>query len=226
MATKKKPNRKPAKAPVKVEVGRPTKYQPAYVQQARRLALLGMTDKEMADFFGVAESTLHLWKKEHPEFSESVKAGKEGADVDVATSLYRAAIGGGIVTELKEETDAEGNAIKKKTVKELPANVTAQIFWLKNRQPKQWREKVVVEDETPSIHVKAEELSAAMERSRKHMLARDRDMYLSRARLLLDDPDPVRLGRVGLTVDDLKHAAGMSIEELKTEFGYSRDERF
>ena len=149
MATKKKPPHKPANSPRKAGAGRPTKYQPAYAEQARKLALLGMTDKEMGDFFGVAESTLHLWKKEHPEFSESLKAGKDGADTGVATSLYLSALGGGTVTEVKEETDAEGNVITKKTVKELPANVTAQIFWLKNRQPQKWRDKVVLEDETP-----------------------------------------------------------------------------
>jgi len=149
MATKKKSPHKPASSPRKAGAGRPTKYQPAYAEQARKLALLGMTDKEMGDFFGVSERTIHYWKQERPDFLQSLKAGKEGADVDVGASLYRAAIGGGTVTELKEETDAEGNLITRKTVKELPANVTAQIFWLKNRQPQKWRDKVVLEDETP-----------------------------------------------------------------------------
>lgn len=149
MTTKRKPPPKPAKSPRKAKVGRPTKYAPAYAEQARRLALLGMTDKEMADFFGVTERTLYRWKQDQSVFCQALKAGKESADVDVAASLYRAAIGGGTVTELKEETDAEGNVITRRTVKELPANVTAQIFWLKNRQPQKWRDKVVLEDETP-----------------------------------------------------------------------------
>lgn len=150
MTTKKKTPRKPGKLPPKAEVGRPTKYQPAYAEQARRLSLLGMTDKEMGDFFGVAEQTINNWKRTQPGFFESIKAGKVGADVDVADSLYRAALGGGTVTELKEETDAKGNIVTKKTVKELPASVTAMIFFLKNRQPKKWRDKVEIEDATPA----------------------------------------------------------------------------
>lgn len=146
--TKKSITSKTAKA-IKVAVGRPTKYLPAYNDLVQKAALLGMTDAEMADFLGVAESTLYLWSKEHPSFSEARKAGKAQADAKVAESLYRAALGGGTVTETREEVDAEGNPVVRKVVKELPANVTAQIFWLKNRQPRQWRDKVVLEDETP-----------------------------------------------------------------------------
>ncbi|WP_342315743.1 hypothetical protein [Lysobacter sp. FW306-1B-D06B] len=186
MTTKKKPpRRKPANPPRKAGAGRPTKYQPTYADQARKLALLGMTDKEMGDFFGVAESTLHLWKKEHPEFSESLKAGKNGADIGVATSLYHSALGGGTVTEVKEEMDAEGNVITKKTVKQLAANVTAQIFWLKNRQPLKWRDKVVLEDETP-----AETLTATADKFFVLMAAaRERQQAVLTERGLLDPRD-------------------------------------
>ena len=53
-------------------VGRPSKYDPDTMdEQVFKLCLLGATDEEMADFFNVALSTLNLWKKEHPEFSES-----------------------------------------------------------------------------------------------------------------------------------------------------------
>jgi len=169
--------RKAVKSPRYAGAGRPTKYQPAYAEQARKLALLGMSDKEMGNFFGVTEQTVNNWKHAHPEFFESLKAGKEGADVDVSASLYRAAIGGGTITELKEETDAEGNVITRKTVKELPANVTAQIFWLKNRQPQKWREKVVIEDETPvditrSADVFVKIMAAARERQQQILIER------------------------------------------------------
>lgn len=147
-ATKKKTRSKPAKA-TKAATGRPTKYTTAHDEQARKLALLGMTDKEMADFFEVEVRTVYRWKVLHDSFRHALKAGKEGADTDVAASLYQAAIGGGTVTETREEPDAEGNIIVKKTVKQLPANVTAQIFFLKNRRPRDWRDKVVVEDVTP-----------------------------------------------------------------------------
>ena len=152
MATKKtrsKPKTKTAKPAKKAVGGRPSLYRPAYAKQAHKLALLGLTDAKMANFFEVTEQTINNWKRDHPEFFESIKSGKEDADARIAAAMYHSALGGGTVTELKEETDDDGKVVYRKTVKELPANVTAQIFWLKNRQPHTWRDKVVVEDETP-----------------------------------------------------------------------------
>lgn len=158
--------------------GRPSKYRAAYAAQARKLALLGLTDRGMANFFEISESTLNLWKKEYPDFSESIREGKVEADARVAASLFHSALGGGTVTEVKKEVDAEGNTVTKKTVRELPANVTAQQFWLKNRQPQNWRDKVVVEDETPpeTLSTTAERfiqiMAAARERQRQVLIER------------------------------------------------------
>lgn len=57
-------------------MARPTKYQEAYAEQARKLCLLGYTDAELADFFEVSESTINKWKLDYPEFSESIKKGR------------------------------------------------------------------------------------------------------------------------------------------------------
>lgn len=54
-------------------MARPTKYQEAYAEQARKLCLLGYTDAELADFFEVSESTINKWKIDYPKFSESIK---------------------------------------------------------------------------------------------------------------------------------------------------------
>ena len=173
-----KPPRKSNKLVTKDIGGRPTKYLPAYAEQARKLALLGMTNERMADFFGVALSTLHLWRNAHSEFSDALKDGRDDADAKVATSLYHSALGGGTVTELQECVDAEGNVITKKTVKELPANVTSMIFWLKNRQPHAWRDRVVVEDETPpetladTVGVYVEIMARARARQRQVLIDR------------------------------------------------------
>lgn len=125
--------------------GRPSKYQPEVVEQAYKLCLLGATDKEMADFFGVAESTFNLWKKEHPEFSESLKRGKMLADANVADRLYQRAMG-------YEHDDIElkvvslggnmGSEVQQCEVRKYyPPDTTAAIFWLKNRKPAEWRDK-------------------------------------------------------------------------------------
>ena len=48
--------------------GRPTDFDPAYVGQAEKLASLGATDIEVADFFGVDVRTIYRWKHAHEEF--------------------------------------------------------------------------------------------------------------------------------------------------------------
>lgn len=119
---------------------RKTKYKPEYDRQAKLLAEKGLTDVEMAEFFEVAESTFHLWKKKNPSFSESLKAGKVFSDAKVVESLYERALGREY-TEIKTE-EKEGDQPKTtKTTRLISADTTAAIFWLKNRQPDQWREK-------------------------------------------------------------------------------------
>jgi len=125
------------------DVGRPTKYDVKYNEQVYKLCLLGATDIELADFFEVSESTINLWKLEYPDFSESIKRGKETADATVAESLYKRANG-------YEHPDVdikmyEGQIIQTELIKHYPPDTTAAIFWLKNRKSTQWRDKQEIE---------------------------------------------------------------------------------
>lgn len=142
--------------------GRPTEYRPEYVEQAEKLSLLGATDMQMADFFGVAESTFHLWKLTHPEFSESIKLAKENADKNVERSLYRKALG--YEFESEKIFCSEGQVIRAKTREIVPPSDTAMIFWLKNRKPNDWRDKTDL-SVSGSIDL-ASRLSAARERKK------------------------------------------------------------
>lgn len=121
------------------DVGRPTKYKEEYNEQAYKLCLLGATDAKLADFFGIAESTLYEWKLSHPDFSESLKRGKELADAQVAESLFKRATG--YVAPDLDIKMYDGQIIKTPYLKHYPPDATSAIFWLKNRQPEQWREK-------------------------------------------------------------------------------------
>lgn len=128
---------------VKSSVGRPTLYRDAYPEQARKLCLLGATDAELADFFEVSESTLNEWKLAHPEFPESIKQGKRQADASVADRLFQRAMG-----FEHAEVDIrviDHQIIKTPITKIYAPDTTAAIFWLKNRQPKQWRDKQELE---------------------------------------------------------------------------------
>jgi DNA-binding XRE family transcriptional regulator len=125
-------------------VGRPTKYKEEYATQAYKLCLLGSTDAELADFFEVSEQTINSWKQEFPEFLESIKKGKEVADATVAEKLYHRATG----YEHPEVITAsfQGQITDRVTVtKHYAPDPTAAIFWLKNRQPKKWRDKQELE---------------------------------------------------------------------------------
>ena len=127
-------------------MARPTNYRNEYAEQARKLCLLGYTDKQLADFFNVCEQTINTWKIKYPEFLGSIKKGKEFADTKVVESLYKRAIG----IEYEEvELKTDGQNKSKRVVKKLiPPDTTAQIFWLKNRQPKSWRDKQEIDHQS------------------------------------------------------------------------------
>lgn len=138
--------------------GRPTDYKDEYCQQAEKLCKLGATDAEMADFFEVDERTINNWKTDHPEFFQSIKKGKTLADANVADRLYQRALGYTheavkIFPTGGESEDEEGNKSKGPLIvpyqEHYPPDTVAAIFWLKNRQPKKWRDKQEVDVRTP-----------------------------------------------------------------------------
>ncbi len=132
--------------------GRPTAYTPELAAQAQALCQLGATDAELADFFGVAISTVGLWKTRHREFSEALKAGKGEVDDRVERSLLQRALGYtyDAVKIFPPRTVVRRNKGKKTTVEvrpvivpyreHVPPDVVAAIFWLKNRRRDEWRD--------------------------------------------------------------------------------------
>lgn len=124
--------------------GRDSKYRPEFNEQARKLCLLGYIDAELASFFGVCEKTINNWKDEYPAFLQSIAAGKDVADAEVADSLYRRAIGEQIVVEraVKGE-DGKHDIVTLKQF--VPGEVPAQRLWLLNRRKGNWRDKVETE---------------------------------------------------------------------------------
>jgi hypothetical protein len=140
--------------------GRPSSYQPEFAAQAQKLTKLGATDRELADFFEVAESTLNLWKLQHAEFSESLKLGKEEADNRVEQSLYHRAMG--YSHPDVHITNFQGEVTQTPIIKTYPPETVACIFWLKNRRGKEWRDKT----ETTVELAMSERMREILERSR------------------------------------------------------------
>ena len=100
------------------KTGRKSKYA-AFVER-KGLVLVegwardGLTDEQIAHNIGISRSTLSEWKNKYPDFSDALKRSKEVADYEVENALFKKAKMG---------------------------DVTAQIFWLKNRRPEKWRDK-------------------------------------------------------------------------------------
>ena len=103
----------------------------------------GLTDEQIAHNVGITTSTLYDWKKKYSAFSEALKKGKEVIDLEVENALLKRALGYEY-EEIKIEDGTDGH---KKTItkKQVPPDTTAQIFWLKNRQPDKWRDKKEIE---------------------------------------------------------------------------------
>ena len=141
--------------------GRPTDYRPEFVEQVEKLCLLGATDIQIADFFGVSERTLNTWKHTYPEFLQSLKVAKEEADTAVERSLYRKALG--YEFESEKVFCFEGDVVRAPIREVVPPSDTAIIFWLKNRKGKDWRDKSEVE--IPGIAALADRIAKARKRS-------------------------------------------------------------
>lgn len=104
----------------------------------------GLIDKQIAHNIGITEQTLNNWKKRYPSLFESLKRGKEVVDRQVENALLKRALGY-TYTETKTEESEQGTKITR-TEKEVVPDTTAQIFWLKNRKPLEWRDKREIEN--------------------------------------------------------------------------------
>lgn len=105
----------------------------------------GLTDEQIANNMGVNKATLYRWKEKYCDICDSLKKGKDVVDRQVENALLRRALGYEY-NEVKEKY--EYGKITERTVmkKEVVPDVTAQIFWLKNRKPEKWRDKPEYED--------------------------------------------------------------------------------
>lgn len=100
----------------------------------------GLTDEQIAGNIGINTSTLYDWKNKFPKISEALKSGKEVVDIQVENALLKRALGYEFQETRVEKSDKDGTKIIQ-TLKHIPADTTAQIFWLKNRRPDKWRDK-------------------------------------------------------------------------------------
>lgn len=114
----------------------------------------GLTDEQIANNMGISVASLYNYKNQHLEILEALKKGKEVVDIEVENALLKKCFGYNVpikkTFKVKRIKYNPENGKKIEEYEELvegedevhiPADTTSQIFWLKNRKPKEWREK-------------------------------------------------------------------------------------
>lgn len=123
-----------------------TDYNPeTYPDWAWSLAIQGLTIAEIGKAMGVSRATVNRWIAKYEDFRKAVNEGRDSSDAKVERSLYQRACG----YTYKEKKvivtmDKEGNQLPARietTEKHVPPDVTAQIFWLKNRKRDRYKDK-------------------------------------------------------------------------------------
>jgi len=110
----------------------------------------GLSNEQIAHNMGITFQTLYKWQDKYSELREALKKGKEVVDREVENALLKRAMGYETVEEVEEpvedkETGEVQMRVTKRVKKQVAPDVTAQIFWLKNRKPAEFRDKHDVE---------------------------------------------------------------------------------
>ena len=104
----------------------------------------GNTINTTCQAVGISKETFFQWMKK-PDFSDSIKKAMAIPDKKVENALFKSAIMGHRYEEKEYKGVAVGEKIKmipvKTVTKIIAPNVTAQIFYLKNRQPDEWKDR-------------------------------------------------------------------------------------
>ena len=110
----------------------------------------GLTDEQIAKNIGIATSTFYEWKKKELEFSEALKKGKEVIDFEVENALLKKALGY-TITLNKQKVTKVGDVVNFTEEVHIPPDTTAQIFWLKNRKPNNWKDRVETDEDKEAV---------------------------------------------------------------------------
>lgn len=121
--------------------GRPTDYQDSFPEQAYKLAMLGMTDEQIAEFFETSIPTYYAWQKAHPEFLKAITRGKVPADAETAVSLYKRANGYSHEAVKIFMPAGASQPVYAPYIEHFPPDTAAASLWLRNRQKALWRDR-------------------------------------------------------------------------------------
>ncbi|EGT4908126.1 transposase [Clostridioides difficile] len=108
------------------------------------LARNGIPEEQIAKKLGVGYSTFRRYKEKYGALRAALKKGREVVDFEVEGALIKRALGYSYTEEtreLKEGKDGEGAKLllTKTVTKQVAPDITAQMFWLKNRKKEEWQ---------------------------------------------------------------------------------------
>lgn len=140
-----KSKRKPPK-----KTGRPSIYDPEeHPRLARKVMGEGKTLGELAEVLEINRSTLDEWRKEHVEFSGMIRLGQEDALDQVEASLHQRAVGYQHPSEkimvVSDGKDSGSHIERVDITVQYPPDPVAAMHILKNKRPKHWKDKQIVE---------------------------------------------------------------------------------
>lgn len=121
----------------------------ARLEQIKKLCELGATDTEIAYFFNISIRTFAEWRATDLRLMETLAIGKVAADNRVERSLFARAIGCELPAVKIFYNHRTGEVIEHKYIERYVPDVTACIFWLKNRKPDVWRERYDLPQTSP-----------------------------------------------------------------------------
>lgn len=111
----------------------------------------GLRNEDIAGKMGISASTFYEYVKKFPEISDAIKRGKAPVDFEVENAMLKSALGHKETVRkpirLRTTRRKDGMEITEEHVEYfdeevyIPPQVSAQIFWLKNRKPDIWRDK-------------------------------------------------------------------------------------
>ena len=131
----------------------------------------GLTEEQIAKNCGIKRQTLYEWKKKYPDIDDTIKKNKEIVDYEVENALLKKCFGynAKVIKNFKvkkityndngRKISETEELVEKEDEVHVSADTTAQIFWLRNRKPNDWRDKPQIQDDKDEGVIIVDDLS-------------------------------------------------------------------
>lgn len=119
-------------------------YIKSYAEEAKQLCERGAGESDLARHFQCTIWDIRLWRAVHRDFEHAIRVAGAAADERVTMALYERATGFEY-EEHKRFTDKDGKERESTTKKWMPGDVGAAQYWLENRVPEKWTNRVKID---------------------------------------------------------------------------------